>query len=232
MTDLSLDTKTFASRALLAATVLLLSACGASSLATTLPADEPRRPEVEMVRLSHTVPAESDGAAAVSLETLDQLFAFVDRLEAGYGDTVILDAGTAVSDERLEGLERFIRARGLTYGGRQAIGVAPADDSVHFILERYTLIIPECGEWSDEATAARANNSSAHWGCSTMRNRALMVANPRDLIDGQRSEGNGDAVVAIRNRELRNQALGAPGAQGAAGQQQQQNGPMRDRPRN
>ncbi len=43
--------------------------------------------------------------------------------------------------------------------------------------------VPECGLWSESSTFDAENANAPNFGCATQRNIALMVANPRDLVE-------------------------------------------------
>ena len=210
-------TQLFSRSSLTLATIISLlglTACAGENPAVSKVSDINLRPQVELVRLAYTLEAEEDGTEAPSLETLDAFYAFLEDTQAGYGDTVVFDVGKGVSETRTDGFARFVRARGLSYGGTAALGSIPDDGNITVYLERYIVIPPECGAWTQEATRDRRNEESAHWACATQRNLALMVASPRDLLEGQRGEGNGNAVLGVQRLNQQNQTAGQGAQQG------------------
>lgn len=53
---------------------------------------------------------------------------------------------------------------------------------VRMAFRRYVATAPECGNWSQDLGDDEKNLPYPNFGCSTQRNLALMVANPRDLV--------------------------------------------------
>jgi len=56
-----------------------------------------------------------------------------------------------------------------------------------------TVVVPECGDWSDNSSFRPANNPHPNFGCSNRRNLGLTVADPGDLIEAQPLSGRGAA---------------------------------------
>lgn len=187
-----------------------LAACSSGDLAVSSPSDMDLRPKVEMVRIAHDIAAEPSGGAQPSLASYDALYAFFERAEIGYGDAIVFDAGPNVAPERLKAFEKFVKARGLEFGGTHILGEQPGSGVITAYIERYIVIPPECGGWAPENTRDRRNNQSAYFACATTRNLALMVANPRDLIDGQAGAGNGNAVSALQAYDAQRAAARGP----------------------
>ena len=179
---------------------LSLAACTGPDLQVSRSSDVQQRAEVELVRLAHTVSPEEDYTDTPSLSTLDDIHAFFGDVSVGYGDVVFLDANAAVAPERLVAIEKFVRARGISYGGLQVLGSEPDAGTIVIYVERHVVTPPNCGEWRDEATRDRRNSPSFHHGCATAASLAMMVANPRDLIDGVNGASNTAAAITALKR--------------------------------
>ncbi|MBS0272576.1 MAG: hypothetical protein JSR85_08040 [Proteobacteria bacterium] len=65
---------------------------------------------------------------------------------------------------------------------------------VEVVIERYLVIPPACGDFSQPIGDARQAQVYSNYGCSDMANLGMMVANPRDLIKG-RTLGSSDGTV-------------------------------------
>jgi pilus assembly protein CpaD len=51
--------------------------------------------------------------------------------------------------------------------------------------ERPAAVPPRCGDWSEDVGLNPERLPYANFGCATQRNVALMVANPRDMVQPQ-----------------------------------------------
>lgn len=183
-------------------TSLLLGACSQHSSYTN--GAELERSIVTMVRLAHPVFAENDGTSDLSQESLANLESFITTNEVGYGDLVLFDQGSDVSEERIDALATRFLKQGVTIGESDGIfGAVPADGSVMVYIERYTVTAPECQRWS-EASSVNPNNAPGQpFGCVSQSNLAAMIANPRDLVTGERSGANPDtARKAVKTYRL------------------------------
>lgn len=170
---------------------LALTACQHGSVTEPAISENIIRNEVKMVRLPFTVKAEDDGTSTPSSYTLAGINLFFRSVGAGHADVILLDAPD-VEQARIDEIAAHIRKSGLTYGGVSTLGPAPSEGTMTLYVERHIVVPPNCGVWRHETSSNQKNNASAHYGCATMANLGLMVANPRDLIAGQ-SGGNSTA---------------------------------------
>ncbi len=186
--------KTISKMALIAVGLFTLSACQTSG--TTRHTDAVNRSTVELVRLPFAIPAEDDGTDTLSARTAISVHGFLSSINAGYGDVVMLDA-PSTSGKRLAAVQQLIKDRGLTYGGVAPLGKTPEDNTVMMYVERYSVTVPNCGNWPSTDNID-GNNPSPTFGCTVNAALGLMVANPRDLIAGQNGRsGTAAAVSAI-----------------------------------
>ncbi|TNE60960.1 MAG: hypothetical protein EP335_18170 [Alphaproteobacteria bacterium] len=176
-----------------------LGACQHTDVGVPSPQDQMARNEVQLVRLSHLIAAEDDGTDTPSVVTYAALGAFLESVDVGAYDTIVLDAG-AVSELRLREIEKFIRKRGLTFGGIAPMGATPGAGAIALYVERYVATPPDCGIWPDERSNNTRNNTSGYFGCANTGNLGLMVANPRDLIAGQAGGNSTGAAVSALNK--------------------------------
>jgi len=70
--------------------------------------------------------------------------------------------------------------------------IPPRDGHVGLAFRGYTVIVPNCGDWSGEAGFNPTNLPHTNFGCSVTRNIGLMLSDPGDL-ERARSTGNYDA---------------------------------------
>ena len=75
------------------------------------------------------------------------------------------------------------------------------------VITRSTAGVPGCPDWSAKSDMNYNNATSPGFGCATNSNLAAMVANPEDLVEGQK--GDGETTIMTSNKAIdsyRNQA--------------------------
>lgn len=171
-----------------------VSACVPSAAQYSGAANE-KRNEVRMVRLTHVVDVAGDSelsaGAAASLDL------FLRENGVGYGDSLSLDAGDeAAGDQDHGAIASQLRKHGLLLGNQPTIaGVMPAEGTIVLVVDRYLLTTPNCNDWTMNSKPNYANAESSSFGCTTRSMLGQMVANPRDLVQGQDEDGpNGSAA--------------------------------------
>ena len=182
---------------------LILRAC--SQQASYTNGAELERSTVTMVRLAHPVMAEEDGGSNLSDVTIGNLSHFATLNEVGYGDVILFDSGADVPEARLDALSVWFNNQGATVGEIDGIfGAMPAVGNVMVYVERYVVTAPNCQRWAENSVSNPNNAPGQPFGCVSQSNLAAMVANPRDLVTGERDGNNADsarkAVKAYRIR--------------------------------
>lgn len=185
--------------------LLALIAAGCSADTTVWsPAASPKANQVELVHLTHDV-SFAPGAADLAGPGLAELEAFLVRHDVGYGDRVYVIGGrsNSVAGRRSDDLARKLARRGLSpsvltdaeWAGRPA-----SPNAVRVLVHRFVVRAPQCPDFRKPASADYGNTESSNFGCATAVNLGLMVADPRDLIEGQEGgPGDGErAAAAIR----------------------------------
>lgn len=174
-------------------TSLLLGACSQQGYYTN--GAELERSIVTMVRLAHPVTSEQNGTADLSQDSLANLESFTTANDVGYGDVILFDQGADVPTERIDALTAWFLKQGVTVGENSGVfGAMPAVGSVMVYVERYTVTTPDCQRWSETSTSNPNNAPSQPFGCASQSNLAAMVANPRDLVTGERVGANPDTT--------------------------------------
>ena len=167
---------------------LSLSACSNNSaeFATDVERDHPVQVVSRQVERPVTVNTES---LELSPEDTAQLDRFVaDFLQSGSGAIEIsVPAGTArnLALARANVIRSHIIARGVRPSEvqvRLSERNTDADAPLTVSYERYSVKLPECGDYSSTMSLDPRNRVSPNFGCSTQRNVAAMVANPADLV--------------------------------------------------
>jgi pilus assembly protein CpaD len=84
------------------------------------------------------------------------------------------------------------------------------------VITRSSAHVPGCPDWSKQSDMNYLNATSPGYGCATNSNVAAMVANPEDLLEGQK--GTGENVIATATKAITTLREAAP--TGAGGLQQ------------
>lgn len=177
--------------ALLAGTGLTLGACAGQSNRTLYPEHQP---VVERSQYVIDLNVAAGGLAAGEQARLDQ---WMDALEIGYGDRIAIDApdGNAAMTTRQQ-IGAVAGNRGLLLADYAPITEQPfIPGTVRVVVSRSTAYVPGCPDWSNNSQTDFNNSTHSNFGCATNANRAAMVANPEDLIRGQRGDPSTRAGV-------------------------------------
>lgn len=172
--------------------------------------DTPKRNEVEMVRLTHQV--RFDGLGEISDAEAGRINNFLNRIEYSYGDIVSLDTGSNTSaDSQSQSVNAYLSRSGIWLASTAPVsGPAPAPGTAYLVVDKYVVTAPDCMNWTEDQSSNWANAPMPSFGCSSQTLLGLMVANPRDLIQGQAYTGPmTDAAVdaIIVSRIARGQTL-------------------------
>lgn len=160
-------------------------------------AETVKRNTVELVRLTHDVVLDENGGFSDAQR--DKLDGFLANISFGYGDELSIDPGDAPGAEaRRTAIASHLRAMGIPVSPRSVVyGGRPEANGVRIVVGRYVVTPPHCPDWSKPASPDYTNTASSNFGCATATDIGLMVANPRDLIQG-RGDVTMDAELAAR----------------------------------
>lgn len=186
---------------------LTLSACGGMPTNRTL--YSVNQPVVE--RTNYTLDLRSDGGGLGYAE-VQRLDGWFEAMDLRYGDRVAID-DPMMSGATRDAIAEMAARRGilLSEGAPVTTGqVAPGFTRV--VLTRSTANVPGCPNWSAKSDMNYNNATSPGYGCAINGNLAGMVANPEDLINGQK--GTGETVVATSNKAIDSYRDTAPTGQG------------------
>ncbi len=162
-----------------------------------------KRNEVHLARMIHEIRYEASGDVLDPIETA-ALNAFIERNQIGFGDQVAIDTGSFdPTGARQSAIEEHLRLMGIRTALHAPVThVAPSAASAVLIVDRYVVTSPDCQNWTQDSRANQANAESETFGCANITNLGLMVANPRDLIEG-RSEGRSREDRAVSASEAK-----------------------------
>lgn len=142
------------------------------------------RNEVHLVRLTHEVNFGSAGT--LPSEEVAALDAFAAQNELGYGDTVSIDFGDEDNPGVREAVYNVLEQRGIPLASEAPLfGPIPTAGTGTVFVERYVAVPPPCPNRTQNFSANFENVNSQNFGCSNRTNLALMIADPRHLVDGE-----------------------------------------------
>ena len=129
-----------------------------------------------------------DGGGEFDAGALADLDGFLaDYLAQGSGP---LDIAVALGEDgrsslvrETEAIAKYALARGIPRGDLNIRTVEPSGDGEAIMInyERFTVRLPECGDFSKTTSYNPRNTQHSNFGCANQRNLGLMVANPADL---------------------------------------------------
>lgn len=164
--------------------------------------ESPKENRVDFVALSHEVHF-APSSTTLATEEEQGLANFLSQVEYGYGDQVTLDAGPprgessadALATRRIEAIAATLHRQRIaaTRASRASVEGALAADAVVVTVGRYVVTPPRCPDFSKPEGDDYTNTPSSNFGCATMTNFGLMVANPGDLVhDAPTTAADGD----------------------------------------
>lgn len=138
----------------------------------------------------------NSSGAGVSNAELERLGGWFDSLRLDYGDSVFIDESNGYADPEVR---RDIARLAAEYGLLLSEGapVSPGNaqpGSVRILVSRSIATVPGCPIYDSRETGER-HSTSPNYGCATNTNLAAMIADPADLVLGQRGQGPGDAAT-------------------------------------
>lgn len=189
------------------AVALFTAACGADTTFWS-PAAAPKVNKVALTHLTHDVmfPAAAVDADNGALGGLD---AFISRHQVGYGDRIYVIGAAAnpdpVATRRAEGIAGQLARRGLdatVLASAEWAGAPASGNGVRVLVHRFVVVAPRCPDWRKPANADYGNTQASNFGCADAVNLGMMLADPRDLIEGRTMEdgASGDTAAAAVKR--------------------------------
>jgi pilus biogenesis lipoprotein CpaD len=191
------------------------------------PASSLKSLEVEKADLRHSIYFATDKDELVGAER-DRLIAFLKAARPKLDESIRIEghADERASDlynldlaaRRIETVKHFLVENGIgqssifasSFGERVPSATGSDEQAwrqnrrVEIVLERYVITPPACPDWSRRSGVDFANGPHSNFGCATAANLGLMIANPRDLVEGRRlghADGVHQADGVVRYRE-------------------------------
>lgn len=156
-----------------------------------------KQPVVERTNFTLDVDTNASGLSITEQQRLNGWF---ETMDLRYGDKVTIEdpaANPAVTTAVNDLAGRY---------GLIVSGMAPTTPGLlqpgqaRVVITRSSASVPECPEWSAQSDANYNNGLSPNYGCANNSNLAAMIANPEDLLAGQK--GNSETLVVTSNRAI------------------------------
>ena len=168
-----------------------------------------KQPVVERTNYTFDVSTSADG---LTISEQHRLADWFESMDLRYGDRVSIDdplasPATHQAINNLAGRFGIIVSDGAPVTSGQ---VSPGQARV--VITRSTASVPGCPDWSAKSDMNYTNAAYPNFGCATNGNLAAMVANPEDLITGQKA--NGETVVMSSTKAIDSYRQQAPSGEG------------------
>ena len=192
--------KLFVSNIALGILAVLLTACDGFPVEDFSTVPKKNEPQVYLAQHRHVVnfDKQSDRLATTEREKIDT---FLSKIDIVPGDIVHVINGIPkpksdgtvshnVRDRRIKFVQAYLDYKRIPVTKLHSnFGVTPVTSlQVQVVVRRYIVTLPGCPNWTKPPGHDYYNHVSSNFGCATATNLGLMVANPGDLITGQKLE--------------------------------------------
>ncbi len=192
------------SMALITALGLSVTACGSTTANRSVYSE--RQP---VVTKANFVLDLSAGTGGLSTAEQSRLSGWFEALELGYGDRVsIADPSYSASGLAKTAVENIVAGYGLLVSETAPVtegNVAPG--LIRVVVTRTNATVPGCPDYSYRSHTDFQARTSENYGCGTNSTLAAMIADPEDLVRGQKADGEDQtraskAIRAYRDKEV------------------------------
>ncbi len=148
------------------------------------------------------------GSGGLSLPEQRRLAGWFESLDLRYSDKVYIDDPMASAATR-DAIASIAGRYGVLLSKGAPVTPGYVDPGkARVVVTRASAEVPGCPDWSDKSLSHYGNGSWSGYGCATNSNLAAMVADPEDLIRGQR--GTGETVVMSSTKAIDSYRKQAP----------------------
>jgi pilus assembly protein CpaD len=147
------------------------------------PAEAPRQLRVDFQRLTHTA-GFAPSSTQLAQSEQESLSAFLQAAQVTTDDPIYLEAvaGDRLGTSRIGALARDLTRQGYSVATLPATPDSVPPNTLLVVVERYVVTPPDCPNWTKSSSDDHENSQTSNFGCSTVTDLGLMVANPRDLV--------------------------------------------------
>lgn len=127
-----------------------------------------------------------------------RLQGWFDAMGVRYGDRIAIeDPSTYGASSAQATVRSMIGRRGLLLSPDAPVttGTVP-EGHLRIVVTRASASVPGCPNWESKSSINVTNSTSSNYGCAVNSNLAAMVADPNDLIKGNRDDSYDPATAA------------------------------------
>ena len=172
-----------------------LAACG--GMADNRSLYSVHQPVVERTSVALDVASTTSGLPATEERRVAEWF---EAMDLRFGDRVSVDDPLDRPETRAA-VGRLAGRYGLLLSDSAAVAASEvAPGMVRVTIQRSRASVRNCPDWSAKSDATLGNGLSPNYGCANNGNLAAMVANPEDLIKGQK--GSPDTYISTSDSSI------------------------------
>lgn len=172
-----------------------LAACG--GMADNRSVYSIRQPVVERTSVALDVTTNADGLPAAEQRRVAEWF---EAMDLRFGDRVSVDDPLDRPEARAA-VARLAGRYGLLLSDSAAVAASElAPGQARVTIQRSRAHVPGCPDWSATSDTTLGNGLNPNYGCANNGNLAAMIANPEDLIKGQK--GSPDTYISTSGASI------------------------------
>lgn len=172
-----------------------LAACG--GMADNRSVYSTHQPVVERSTVALDVATSSDGLPVAEQRRIASWF---EAMDLRYGDKVSVEDPLDSAETRAAVAQIAGRYGLLLADGAPVVAGEVQPGQARIVIARSRASVPGCPDWSAKSDVTLGNGISPGYGCATNGNLASMIANPEDLIKGQK--GSPDTYISTSNASI------------------------------
>jgi len=151
-------------------------------------------------------------SSGIPIGEQSRLAGWWDAMDISYGDRVSVDTANIGPAARAD-LMALADRQGIILAETAPVTEGAAGPGVaRVVVTRSTAAVEDCPRWTDKTDFNPNNATSDGFGCAVNANWAAMVANPEDLLTGQK--GTGETVVMSSTKAIDSYRQQAPTGEG------------------
>ena len=167
---------------------LALTACG--GMPTNRSVYSVHQPVVERSQVALDVTTSSDGLPVAEQR---RVAAWFEAMDLRYGDRLSVEDPLGRAETR-DAVAQIAGRYGLLLADSTPVTSGELQPGqARVVILRTRASVPGCPDWSDASDTSLGNGISANYGCANNANLASMIANPDDLLRGQK--GSPDTYI-------------------------------------
>lgn len=156
-----------------------------------------RQPVVERSTVALDVTTSNNGLPVAEQR---RVAAWFEAMDLRYGDRVSVEDPLDRPETRTAVADIAGRYGLLLADGAPVVTGEVQPGQARVVIARSRASVPGCPDWAGKSDASLLNGISANYGCANNGNLAAMIANPEDLIKGQK--GSPDTYISTSGASI------------------------------